>query len=42
MKADSRHGCEVLAREAFDRGSLDNITVLVIDFHKIAAQLQKT
>ena len=36
---ESKLGSEVLAREAYDRGSLDNITVLVIDFQKIAAKL---
>ena len=34
IKRDSDLGTEVLAREAFNRGSLDNITVLVIDFTK--------
>jgi len=35
LKSDSSFGTEILAREAFSRGSLDNITVLVIDFSKI-------
>ena len=35
-KKDSLFGTEVLAREAYTRGSLDNITVLVIDFTKVA------
>ena len=39
VNKDSKLGSEVLAREAYDRGSLDNITVLVIDFQKIAAKL---
>ena len=29
----------MLAGEAYERGSLDNITVLVIDFTKLAAKL---
>ena len=41
VNKDSKLGSEVLAREAYDRGSLDNITVLVIDFQKIAAKLKK-
>ena len=32
---DGDLGAECLAREAFSRGSLDNITVLVIDFSKV-------
>lgn len=41
VNKDSKLGSEVLAREAYDRGSLDNITVLVIDFQKIAAKLKR-
>ena len=32
---DGDLGAEALAREAFFRGSLDNITVLVVDFSKV-------
>ena len=31
VRKDMLMGTEVLAREAFNRGSLDNITVLVVD-----------
>ena len=31
LRKDRRMGAEALAREAFSRGSLDNITVLVVD-----------
>ena len=31
VRKDRLMGTEVLAREAFNRGSLDNITVLVVD-----------
>ena len=31
VRKDRLMGAEVLAREAFNRGSLDNITVLVVD-----------
>jgi len=31
LRKDKLMGAETLAREAFSRGSLDNITVLVVD-----------
>ena len=35
IPGDGDLGAEVLAREAFTRGSLDNITVLVVNFRKV-------
>ena len=34
LRKDRMMGAEVLARDAFSRGSLDNITVLVVDLKR--------